>query len=121
MLYEVITEREKKRLFPTETGVVVNDLLSNYFKDIIEPGFTANMEEELDSIALGEKEWHEVIHDFYQGFSPQLDRAKSEMPETKTELEKIGRPCPKCGHDLVIRFGRFGKFISCNNFPTCRS
>jgi len=113
-------EREKKRLFPTETGVVVNDLLSNYFKDIIEPGFTANMEEELDSIALGEKEWHEVIHDFYQGFSPQLDRAKSEMPETKTELEKIGRPCPKCGHDLVIRFGRFGKFISCNNFPTCR-
>jgi DNA topoisomerase-1 len=113
-------ERDKKRLYPTETGIVVNDLLLDYFNDIINSGFTANMEEELDQVALGEKEWDEVIRDFYADFSPKLERAKSEMPETKTELEKIGRACPKCGHDLVIRFGRFGKFISCNNFPACR-
>ncbi len=113
-------ERDQKRLYPTETGIIVNDLLINYFSDIINSSFTANMEEELDQVALGEKQWDHVIRDFYSDFSPKLERAKSEMPETKTELEKIGRECPKCGHDLVIRFGRFGKFISCNNFPTCR-
>ncbi len=78
------------------------------------------MESDLDLVASGEKVWNDVIAEFYSRFLPQLERAREEMPETKTELEKIGRECPKCGHDLVIRFGRFGKFISCSNFPTCR-
>ena len=78
------------------------------------------MEEELDGIAGGEKEWVQVVSEFYDKFSPELEHARKEMPETKAELEKIGRTCPKCEHDLVIRWGRFGKFISCSNFPDCR-
>lgn len=113
-------EREKKRLIPTETGMIVNDLLVAHFNEVVDPGFTASMETSLDQVASGEKVWNSVITDFYKDFSVHLTRAKEEMPETKTELEKIGRDCPKCGHELVIRFGRFGKFISCSNFPTCR-
>jgi DNA topoisomerase-1 len=113
-------EREKKRLFPTETGMTVNDLLVAHFNEVVDTGFTASMETALDQVASGEKVWNSVIRDFYKDFSVHLNRAKEEMPETKTELEKIGRDCPKCGHELVIRFGRFGKFISCSNFPTCR-
>ena len=113
-------EREKKRLIPTETGKIVNDLLVGHFTEVVDTGFTASMETALDQVASGEKVWNSVINDFYKDFSVHLDRAKEEMPETKTELEKVGRDCPKCGHELVIRFGRFGKFISCSNFPTCR-
>ncbi|HSM23508.1 MAG TPA: type I DNA topoisomerase [Anaerolineaceae bacterium] len=113
-------EREKKRLFPTETGKIVNDLLVDHFTEVVDPGFTALMETSLDQVASGEKNWKSVIEEFYKDFSIHLERARQEMPETKTELEKIGRECPKCGHELVIRFGRFGKFISCSNFPTCR-
>jgi DNA topoisomerase I len=112
--------KENKRLFPTETGILVNDLLVQYFEDIINTGFSASMEEELDGIAGGEKDWVKVVSEFYEKFSPELEHARKEMPETKAELEKIGRACPKCEHDLVIRWGRFGKFISCSNFPACR-
>lgn len=112
--------KENKRLFPTETGELVNDLLVQYFEDIINTGFSAGMEEQLDGIANGDKEWVNVVSEFYEKFSPELEHARKEMPETKAELEKIGRACPKCGHDLVIRWGRFGKFISCSNFPACR-
>ena len=112
--------KDAKRLFPTETGILVNDLLVQYFEDIINTGFSAGMEEELDGIANGEKEWVKVVSEFYGKFSPELEHARKEMPETKAELEKIGRSCPKCEHDLVIRWGRFGKFISCSNFPECR-
>jgi DNA topoisomerase-1 len=78
------------------------------------------MEEDLDNVANGGREWSEVIRKFYSTFQPQLERAQAEMPAQKTELEKVGRACPTCGHDLVIRWGRFGKFISCSNFPECR-
>jgi DNA topoisomerase-1 len=113
-------EREKKRLIPTETGMIVNDLLVSHFNEVVDTGFTASMETAFDQVATGERVWNSVINDFYKDFAVHLERAKKEMPETKTELEKVGRECPKCGHDLVIRFGRFGKFISCSNFPTCR-
>ncbi|MBN1304161.1 MAG: type I DNA topoisomerase [Anaerolineales bacterium] len=113
-------EREDRRLIPTETGILVNDLLKNHFPEIVDLGFTARMEGDLDKIASGESEWVEIISDFYGPFSKQVDKAQAEMPVAKTEPESIGRPCPKCGHDLVIRFGRFGKFISCSNFPECR-
>ena len=113
-------EREKKRLYPTETGIIVNDLLVEHFNKVVDTGFTASMESDLDLVASGEKVWNDVIGEFYSKFKPQLELAKIQMPESKAELEKIGRDCPKCGHELVIRFGRFGKFISCNNFPTCR-
>jgi DNA topoisomerase-1 len=112
--------REAKRLSPTETGKLVNDLMVEHFPDIVDPGFTAHMEEDLDKIAGGESSWTDVIGEFYSSFSPELKKAESEMPIVKSELEKIGRNCPDCGHDLVIRWGRYGKFISCSNFPACR-
>jgi DNA topoisomerase-1 len=112
--------REKKRLIPSETGMIVNDLLVDYFNEVVDSGFTASMESALDQVAEGERDWQSVIAEFYKDFAPNLEKAKAEMPETKTEPEKIGRLCPECNHDLILRYGRFGKFISCSNFPACR-
>jgi DNA topoisomerase-1 len=112
--------RDAKRLTPTETGMLVNDLLVDHFPEIVDMNFTANMEKDLDEVASGDRGWVDVIRGFYSAFAPQLEKAKAEMPATKAELEKIGRSCPQCGHDLVIRWGRYGKFISCSNFPACR-
>ncbi len=112
--------REAKRLFPTETGILVNDLVVNHFPDIVDMKFTANMESELDEVAGGKTDWHKVISEFYTKFEPTVKKAQAEIPVTKSEPEKIGRVCPDCGHDLVIRWGRYGKFISCSNFPVCR-
>ncbi len=112
--------REAKRLSPTETGFLVNDLVVDHFPEIVDLGFTAVMEEDLDQVAAGKQAWQKVIGNFYAEFGPQVKKAQAEMPVTKSEPEKIGRECPKCGHELVIRWGRFGKFISCSDFPTCR-
>jgi DNA topoisomerase I len=112
--------RENKRLFPSETGMTVNDLLVGHFSEIVDFNFTVRMEEDLDEIAEGKRNWPDVIRSFYGPFAEQLSKAQAEMPTAKAELEKVGRECPKCGHDLVIRWGRFGKFISCSNFPECR-
>ncbi|MDD5367677.1 MAG: type I DNA topoisomerase [Anaerolineaceae bacterium] len=112
--------RDGKRLEPTETGLLVNDLVVNHFPEVVDTSFTARMETDLDEVAEGDREWIDVIRAFYQPFSEQVKRAQAEMPAQKSELEKIGRSCPECGHDLVIRWGRFGKFISCSTFPECR-
>jgi DNA topoisomerase I len=112
--------REDKRLVPTEIGAQVNDLMVQYFSDIVDYQFTARMEEDLDMIAKGQAEWVEVMHEFYHPFAEDLKKAQAEMPVTKSEPERIGRICPEDGGELVIRYGRFGKFISCSNFPTCR-
>jgi DNA topoisomerase-1 len=112
--------RETKRLSPTETGILVNDLVVEHFPDVVDFNFTAQMESELDQVAEGKEDWHKVIREFYTSFEPEVKRAQAEMPVNKTEPEKIGRACPECGHDLVIRWGRYGKFISCSNFPACR-
>jgi DNA topoisomerase-1 len=112
--------RENKRLFPTETGILVNDLLVEHFPDVIQVGFTARMEADLDRVASGDEEWAEVINEFYVPFEQDVKQAEEKMPEMKVEPEPIGRACPRCGHDLVVRWGRYGKFISCSNFPECR-
>jgi DNA topoisomerase I len=112
--------REEKRLVPTEIGMQVNDLMVQYFPDIVDLTFTARMEEDLDMIANGQAEWVEVLHEFYRPFAEDVKKAQAEMPVTKTGPEPIGRQCPEDGGELVIRHGRFGKFISCSNFPTCR-
>ncbi len=112
--------REGRQLFPTETGYIVNDLVAEHFPEIVDVGFTAKMEKELDQVASGQRSWVEIIREFYGPFSKQVERAEVAMPEIKTEPEKIGRKCPDCGSDLVIRFGRHGKFIGCSTFPNCR-
>jgi len=112
--------REEKRLVPTDIGIQVTDLMVEYFSDIVDLKFTARMEQDLDMIANGQAEWVEVINEFYYPFAEDLKKAQAEMPVTKSGPEPIGRICPDDGGELVIRYGRFGKFISCGNFPTCR-
>ncbi|GAB4421243.1 MAG: type I DNA topoisomerase [Anaerolineales bacterium] len=112
--------RVDKRLEPTETGILVNELLTQYFPEIVDLNFTAHMEEDLDKVASGKAAWVQVIDEFYKPFSKKLEIAQAEMPVTKSGPEPIGRDCPKCGKELVIRYGRYGKFISCSGFPDCR-
>jgi DNA topoisomerase-1 len=113
-------QRENRRFTPTEIGMIVNDLIYEHFPNIVDLGFTAKMEENLDEIADGEREWVEVVSDFYEPFAEQLRLAEELMPEVKAEPEQLERECPTCGHPLVIRHGRYGKFIGCSNFPECR-
>ncbi|MFZ5908861.1 MAG: type I DNA topoisomerase [Chloroflexota bacterium] len=113
-------ERVDRRLIPTETGMLVNDLMLQYFPEIVDLNFTARMEEDLDKIASGQTEWVPVMREFYGPFSIKVQKAQAEMPVTKTGPEPIGRACPDCGKELVIRYGRYGKFISCSGFPDCR-
>ena len=113
-------ERVDRRLIPTETGILVNDLMVQYFPDIIDTGFTARMEEDLDKVAAGLVDWVKVMDEFYKPFAITVAKAQAEMPVTKTGPEPIGRACPECGKELVIRYGRYGKFISCSGFPECR-
>lgn len=112
--------RDGKRLTPTETGILVNDIITEYFPDVVDYGFTAHMEEDLDKIAAGDEKWTNVIREFYDPFSRLVTNAEMLIPEMKAELEPVGRACPNCGKELVIRYGRFGKFISCSGFPDCR-
>ncbi len=113
-------ERVGRHLIPTETGTLVNDLLMQHFPDIMDYQFTARMEEDLDQIAAGKAEWVDIVRNFWQPFSQEVTKAQAEMPVSKSGPEAIGRACPQCGRDLVVRYGRFGKFISCSGFPECR-
>jgi DNA topoisomerase-1 len=113
-------ERDGKRLIPTETGFLVNDLLVEHFPDVLDYNFTAQMEEDLDRIAAGDQGWVGVVREFYEPFSKDLAAAEEKMPELNMGPEPIGRDCPNCGKELVIRWGRYGKFISCSGFPDCR-
>lgn len=113
-------EKDAKRLMPTDTGLVVNDLLVEYFPDVLGVNFTAHMEEDLDEIAGGKRNWQAVLGEFYASFEPKLKHAQEMMPETKMEPEKIDKPCPLCENDLIVKWGRFGKFISCSTYPTCK-
>jgi len=112
--------REGTRLTPTETGFLVNDLLIEHFSNVVDVGFTARMEEDLDRVASGELEWVEVIREFYGPFIQELEEADKNIEIQNMGPEPIGRLCPECEHELVIRWGRYGKFISCSNFPNCR-
>lgn len=111
--------RDDKRLIPTDTGRIVNDLLVEYFPEIMDYQFTARMEDELDEISEGRREWRPMLGDFYTPFQRQLQHARDTAPDMKAE-EEIGRACPVCAKALVIRYGRFGKFIGCSDYPNCR-
>jgi DNA topoisomerase-1 len=112
-------ERVDRHLVPTETGILVNDLMEKYFPEIIDLTFTARMEDDLDKISEGQADWVKVMDDFYKPFAVTVAKAQAEMPVVKTGPEPIGRACPECGKELVIRYGRYGKFISCSGFPEC--
>ncbi|VAW39578.1 DNA topoisomerase I, partial [hydrothermal vent metagenome] len=114
-------DRIEKRLQPTETGMIVNDLLVQYFPDILSVDFTARLEGELDKIAEGSP-WVPVIGSFYGQFAEKLAIADEALPKLnlRAEPELVGRACPLCENDLVFREGRYGRFIGCSTFPKCR-
>ncbi|MGC9467293.1 MAG: type I DNA topoisomerase [Anaerolineae bacterium] len=112
--------RRRRRLEPTETGILVNDLLVENFPDFINVDFTAEMESELDEVATGDRDWVAVMHEFYGPFEKALKEAEKAIPKIE-QVEYVGRECPKCEDgQLVVRWGRYGKFIGCTNFPKCR-
>lgn len=112
--------KEDRRLVPTETGKIVSELLVEYFPEEMDYEFTAKMEDQLDSIADTDGRWRPMLHEFYSPFEARLENARSNMPQMKQE-EKVGRTCPSCEEgELIIKYGRFGKFIGCSNYPECR-
>jgi len=104
---------------PTELGIVVNDLLNKYFADIVDIEFTAHMEDELDKIANENKDWVMVVQDFYTPFEKSLENATELMEKVKLE-EATEETCPQCGKPLVIKYGRYGKFVACSGYPDCK-
>ncbi|TDQ39636.1 type I DNA topoisomerase [Aureibacillus halotolerans] len=112
---------DNKRFIPTELGEIVLDLILEFFPQIIDVNFTAEMERSLDDIEEGGKEWEKVIDQFYQDFEKRLLVAEKEMQEVEIEDEPAGIDCDKCGSPMVIKMGRYGKFMACSNFPDCRN
>lgn len=111
---------ESKRFEATELGEIVNKLIAEFFPDIVNVQFTAEMEENLDKIEEGKRQWQTVIDQFYQPFKQELTKAESQMETVTIKDEPAGFACELCGHDMVIKMGRFGKFYACSNFPDCR-
>ncbi|MCD4693902.1 type I DNA topoisomerase [bacterium] len=117
-----VKRNEQKKLEPTEIAFIVTDLLVKHFEDIVDYEFTANMENKLDSIAEGEHKWQEIINNFYKPFHKNLIKKEKEvdkkdiMPE-----EKSNEKCDKCGAEMVIKTGRFGKFLACGAYPDCKN
>ena len=107
----------KGRFYPQEVGTMVNDLLVEHFPAIVDLGFTANMEENLDKIAVGQKEWVPVVREFYEPFAKNLEQ---KYEEVKKFVEETDEKCPECGGSLIVRMSRFGKFLGCSGFPKCR-
>ncbi len=112
---------DNRRFVPTELGEIVVDVLVEYFPEITNVDFTADMETQLDSIEVGEEEWKKIIDDFYQDFRPRLEKAEEEMATIEIKDEPVGIDCEKCGHPMVYKMGRYGKFMACSNFPECRN
>lgn len=110
-------EKENKHLQPTDIAFVVTDLLVTHFPKEIDYGFTASIEEQFDDIAEGKAKWQKVIDAFWKEFAATLEK---KLVEVEKIQEKTGKMCPDCGHELVIKFGRFGKFMACSNYPECK-
>lgn len=113
-------EVKERRFFPTELGTIVVDLLKEHFPQVIDIEFTARMEQHLDRIEDGDVEWVDVIHKFYGPFNEALERAQEEMKAVEIEEEVTDELCEKCGRNLVIKWGRFGKFLACPGYPECK-
>lgn len=114
-------EKEEKKLKPTSLGIAVNDFLVVNFADIDDIPFTAGMEDELDEIASGNKQWLPVIRDFFTPFSKTIQGVYKTGERVKIEVEESNEICDKCGSPMVVRIGRFGKFLACSKFPECKT
>lgn len=112
---------DDKKFQPTELGEVVLELTLEFFSEVFNVEFTARMETDLDEIEDGDKHWNEVIDEFYKSFEKQLVVAEEEMKEVEIKDEPAGEDCELCGHEMVFKMGRYGKFMACSNFPECRN
>ncbi|MBY7143647.1 type I DNA topoisomerase [Virgibacillus sp. NKC19-3] len=112
---------DNKRFIPTELGTIILELVEEFFPEIINVDFTVKMESDLDSIEEGKTEWVNVIDDFYQDFHKRLEIAEEEMEKIEIRDEPAGITCENCGHEMVYKMGRYGKFLACSNFPECRN
>lgn len=113
--------KDEKKLVPTELGEIVVALLKEYFPDIVDLEFTANMEERLDDIEEGKASWKSVVRDFYEPFAKTLSKAEEKIGKIKVEDELTDEVCEICGRNMVIKMGRFGKFLACPGFPECKN
>ncbi|WP_188454400.1 type I DNA topoisomerase [Virgibacillus oceani] len=112
---------DNKRFIPTELGQIVTELLQEFFPEIIDVDFTVKMEGDLDSIEDGEANWVAILDSFYKGFHKRLEVAEEEMEKIEIKDEPAGIDCENCGHEMVYKMGRYGKFLACSNFPECRN
>lgn len=113
-------EKESKAFKPTELGVIVNDLLEEYFHDIVDEHFTAELEKQLDQIEESKLNWIKVIDDFYRSFAPSLQHAEEEIEKIELVEEATDEICEECGKNMVIKYGKFGKFLACSGYPECQ-
>lgn len=113
--------KEKKRLYPTELGQMVNSLMEQYFPDIVDMDFTADLETRLDDVEEGRLDWKDILRTFYPPFEKDLSAAEQEIEKVDVQEEQSDIPCEKCGAMMVYKMGRFGKFLACPNFPECRN
>jgi len=113
-------DQEQKRFVATWLGETVNEVMNKHFPDIVDTGFTAEMERRLDDVEEGRQSWIEFLKSFYGDFKVTMEKAEAEMDRVQKPVEEIDELCPECGRNLVIRTGRFGRFISCSGFPECR-
>jgi DNA topoisomerase-1 len=114
-------KKEEKRFAPEEIGFIVNDFLVEHFPNIVDIEFTAKMEEDLDKVAEGKEDWKKLMTDFYDPFMKNLSAKEKEVDKKAITEEKTDELCPKCGSAMVIKLGRFGKFMACTNYPTCKT
>jgi len=110
---------EKKQLVPTDIAFTVTEILEKHFANIVDINFTANMEEKLDEVSEGKVDWQKLLSDFYFPFMKQIEEGKANITSLKV-AKPLGRNCPKCGSELLLRSGRFGEFIACSGFPKCK-
>lgn len=113
-------EKEQKALKPTPIGMAVNDFLMAHFDNVLDYSFTADLEQELDDIANGDRQWKPVIKEFFDPFSQKIEHTTTNAERVKVATEGTGELCPQCGNELIVRYGRFGKFISCSTYPDCK-
>jgi len=114
-----VKKDEKKRFYPTAVGFAVNDLLVKHFPEIVDINFTAKMEDDLDKIANGKRNWMEILKEFYLPFKENLNKKYKEIKGAGI-LEKTDKKCPKCGAQLVVRVSKYGRFLACSNYPKCK-
>ncbi len=114
-------QKEQKQLVPTELGKVVNKLLVENFKEIINVEFTADIENQFDEIAEGKEPWKQVIREFYTPFEQEVEKVDKELEHVKLEEEVTDIPCEKCGRMMVVKYGRYGKFLACPGYPECKN